>query len=379
MNYRDFPAAGKQVSALGMGCMRLPTLNEEGHPIDRPEAIRLIRRAIDGGVTYVDTAYGYHDGKSEGLVGEALKDGYRERVTLATKLPVWLVKEHADMEKLLDEQLGRLGVDHVDVYLAHALDGKRFDEMEKLGLLDFMDEMVKKGKIRYPGFSFHDDAAAFRHIVDSYDWKVAQVQMNLLDEFNQATMDGVRYAASKGIRLVVMEPVRGGALVKGVPEEVKALYEEGAPGRSAAEWAFRWLIDKPEFMTILSGMSTEKQVDDNLRIFGAADVGCLTEAEKDVVTRVRKAYEARIKVGCTGCEYCMPCPQGINIPLIFKSYDTASMFGDAEGFKRQYNTRIEVKASACVGCESCVSACPQHFATPIPEMLRRIHAENFEN
>lgn len=376
MFYRDFPAAGKKVSALGMGCMRMPTLNKEGNPIDRPAAISLIRRAIDSGVTYVDTAYGYHNGNSEGLVGEALKDGYRERVTLATKLPVWLVKEHADMERLLDEQLGRLGVDHVDVYLAHALDGKRFDEMKDLGLLEFMDEMVRKGKIRYPGFSFHDDAAAFRHIIDSYDWKLAQVQMNLLDEFNQATMEGVRYAASKGIRIVVMEPVRGGALVKGVPDEIRALYEQGAPRRSPAEWAFRWLIDKPEFMTILSGMSTSEQVDDNVRIFSAADVGCLSDEEKAVITNVRKAYEARIKVGCTGCEYCMPCPQGIKIPEIFKSYDSASMFGDVEGFRKHYNA-LEVNASACVGCESCVSACPQHFATPIPEMLRRIHEENF--
>ena len=376
MNYRDFPVANRKVSALGMGCMRMPTLNEEGKPIDRSAAVALIRHLIDNGVTYVDTAYPYHDGKSEGLVGEALKDGYRERVTLATKLPCWKIEKHEDMEATLDEQLERLGVDCVDVYLAHALDGARFDKMVELGLFDFMDEMVKKGKIRYPGFSFHDDADVFRRIVDSYDWKVAQVQMNILDEFNQATMDGVRYAASKGIRIVVMEPVRGGALVRGVPEEVKALYEEGAPGRSAAEWAFRWLIDKSEFMTILSGMSNMEQADDNLRIFGAADVGCLSEKEKDVLTRVRKAYEARIKVGCTGCEYCMPCPQGINIPRIFKSYDTASMFGDSEGFKKQYNS-FEVNASACVECGSCVGVCPQHFATPIPEMLRKIHEENF--
>ncbi len=376
MYERRFPAANHAVSALGMGCMRMPTLNEEGHPIDRPAAIRLIRHAIDGGVTYVDTAYGYHDGKSEGLVGEALKDGYRERVTLATKLPVWLVNERADMERLLDEQLSRLQVDHVDVYLAHALDGARFDKMRDLGLLEFMDEMVKKGKIRYPGFSFHDDAAAFRRIIDSYDWKVAQVQMNLLDEFNQATMDGVRYAAGKGIGIVVMEPVRGGALVKTVPDEIRALYEAGAPGRSAAEWAFRWVIDKPEFMTILSGMSTIEQVDDNLRIFSSAQAGCLTEAEQETLEKVRKAYEARIRVGCTGCEYCMPCPQGIKIPQIFKGYDTASMFDDFSGFYREYN-KMEVNASACVGCESCVAACPQHFKTPIPEMLKKIHEECF--
>ena len=373
---RNFPAANHAVSALGMGCMRMPTRNEEGNPIDRPEAIRLIRHLIDNGVTYVDTAYGYHDGNSEGLVGEALKDGYRERVTLATKLPVWLVSERADMEKLLDEQLARLQTDHVDVYLAHALDGERFDKMRELGLFDFMDEMVAKGKIRYPGFSFHDDAAAFRRIVDSYGWKVAQVQMNLLDEFNQATMDGVRYAAGKGIGIVVMEPVRGGALVKTVPDEIRALYEAGAPGRSAAEWAFRWLIDKPEFMTILSGMSTMEQADDNLRIFSSAEAGCLSDAEKETIEKVRKAYEARIKVGCTGCEYCMPCPQGIKIPEIFKGYDTASMFGDFTGFTKRYN-EMEVNASACVGCGSCVAACPQHFKTPIPEMLKQIHGECF--
>ena len=270
MKYRDFPAAGRKVSTLGMGCMRMPMTNEEGHPIDRPEAIKLIRHLIDGGVSYIDTAYPYHNGQSEGLVGEALKDGYRERVTLATKLPVWMVKKREDMERFLDEQLKRLGVDYVDVYLAHALDGKRFDTIRELGLFEFMDEMVKKGKIRYPGFSFHDEADQFRRIVDSYDWKVAQVQMNLLDEFHQATMDGVRYAAGKGIRIVVMEPVRGGSLVKTVPDEIRALYEAAVPGRSAAEWAFRWLIDKPEFMTILSGMSDLAQADDNLRIFDSA-------------------------------------------------------------------------------------------------------------
>lgn len=377
MNYREFPVADRKVSALGAGCMRLPTLPEEGNPIDRPAAIAMLRHLIDNGVTYVDTAYGYHNGQSEGLVGEALKDGYRERVTLATKLPVWLVNERADMERLLDEQLARLGVDSVDVYLAHALDGKRFDDMVKLGLFEFLDEMLAKGKIRYPGFSFHDDAHVFKRIVDSYDWKVAQVQMNLLDEFHQATMDGVRYAASKGIRIVVMEPVRGGALVKSVPSEIQALYEAGAPGRSAAEWAFRWLIDKPEFMTILSGMSNLEQANDNLRIFSAADIGCLSDAERDVLTAVRKAYEARIRVGCTGCEYCMPCPQGIKIPQIFKGYDTAFMFDDYTAFKKRYNS-MEVKASECVGCEACVAACPQHFATPIPEMLKKIHEECVE-
>lgn len=371
MKYRDFAAAGHPVSVLGMGCMRMPTLNEEGRPIDRPEAIKIIRHLIDNGVTYVDTAYPYHDGKSEGLVGEALKDGYRERVTLATKLPVWKIEKYEDMEATLDEQLARLDVDHVDVYLLHSLDRERFDKLVDMGVLKFLDEMVAKGKILYPGFSFHDEADAFRYIVDSYDWKIAQVQMNLLDEFKQATMDGVRYAVSKGINIVVMEPVRGGSLVKNVPNEIQELYH-AVPGRSAAEWAFRWLIDQPEFMTILSGMSNTEQADDNLRIFSEADVGCLSESEKEVLVKVREAYEARIQVGCTGCEYCMPCPQGINIPGIFRGYDSAYMFDDIDGFKARY-AKMEVKADACVGCEACVGVCPQHFATPIPQMLEQIH------
>ena len=374
MKYREIPGTGRKVSALGMGCMRLPTLDTEGHPIDYPEAIRIVRHAIDSGVNYVDTAYGYHGGESERLVGAALKDGYREKVTLATKLPVWKVSKYEDMEALLDEQLGKLGVPYVDVYLLHALDGARFDQMLELGVLRFLDEMVAKGKIRYPGFSFHDDAAAFRKIVDAYDWKVCQVQMNVLDEFNQATMEGVRYAASKGIGVIVMEPLRGGSLTKKLPEEIKALYDAAPVRRTPAEWAFRWVIDKPEFITILSGMSAMVQLEENLRIFDEAEAGCLTPADAELLTNVRLAYEKRIRVGCTGCEYCMPCPQGINIPRIFRGYDEASMFDNFEGFFARY--KRDNAENPCVSCGACVAACPQHFKTPIYEMLANIYAES---
>ncbi len=376
MNYRTMPGTQLKVSALSMGCMRLPTLAEENNPIDMPEAVKMVRHAIDQGVNYIDTAYPYHGGMSEVLVGEALQDGYREKVILATKSPVWKVEKYEDFEVLLDEQLKKLKTDHVDVYLLHALDGDRFKKLVALDFGKFLDDMVAKGKVRYPGFSFHDDKEPFLEILKAYDWKVCQVQMNLLDEFNQATMDGVREAAKRGIGVVAMEPVRGGGLTKNVPDSVLEIYRSTGKELSPAEWAFKWLIDKPEFMTILSGMSTMEQIDDNLRIFSENDVGCLTDAERAMLTRVREAYEARIKVGCTGCEYCLPCPMEINIPHILRGYDQAHMFGNVPGYFERY--RKQVPELKCVSCGACVSACPQHFATPINEWLRIIHEESAE-
>ena len=371
MQYRHFPGTDITASVLGYGCMRLPVTNEEGNPIDRPEAIRLIRTAIDSGVTYVDTAYGYHNETSEVVVGEALKDGYREKVTLTTKLPCWKVEKREDMEMLLDTQLKRLQTDHVDFYLAHALNGERFDKMVSLGLFDFMDEMKKKGKIRYAGFSFHDDAATFRRIIDAYPWSLAQVQMNMLDENNQATMKGVEYAASKGIGIVIMEPLRGGSLTKTVPASIQKLYDAMPEKRTAAGWAFRYLYNRPEIVTILSGMSAYEQVTENLEIFKEAVPGCCTEEELKLFADVRAAYEARVKVGCTGCEYCQPCPNEVLIPRVFRSYDNANVFDTLPGFYKKYLETSEAKK--CLQCGACESACPQHIA--IREWLKKIDAE----
>ena len=373
MEYRVFPNIDVCASLLGMGCMRLPT-TEDGS-IDEPKAIEMIRYAIDHGVTYVDTAYGYHDGKSEVLVGKALRDGYRERVTLTTKLPVWLVKTYDDMERLLDEQLSRLQTDHVDFYLLHAIGRERFDMLRKLDYKRFLNDMVAKGKIRYPGFSFHDDAESFREILDDYDWKLAQVQMNLLDEFNQATLDGVRYAAQKGVGIVIMEPLRGGMLAKNPPENVAQVYAKLPGERTHIDWCFRWLYDQPGVKVILSGMSNMDQLVDNLRIFEHTGSDCLTDEERALLTDVRKAYESRVRVGCTGCRYCADCPKEVNISRIFRELDTCYMFDDMERYRRVYAKLVEEKhdGSQCIKCGKCESACPQKFH--IRELLADIDAE----
>ena len=373
MKTMKFPGTDITASCLGFGCMRLPMAEDK---IDRPEAIALIRKAIDSGITYIDTAYGYHNGESETVVGLALKDGYRERVTLATKLPVWKVEKPEDMERLLDEQLSRLQVEYVDFYLLHALDWESYQKVRDMGAHDFLNRMIEKGKIRYPAFSFHDDAEAFRKIVTDYPWKMAQVQMNVLDEFNQATLKGAQeFAEQRGIGVVVMEPLRGGALARNIPEEVQALYDQAETKRSPVEWAFRWIYDKSAFVTTLSGMSNLEQLEDNLAIFDKAEVGVMTEAEKDMMTEVRKAYESRIRVGCTGCEYCMPCPKGVKIPNIFRGVDSASMFGTLDSFKKRYEGMGEKGegANQCVKCGLCEKACPQHIS--IRAHLEAIHKE----
>ncbi|MBQ2955848.1 MAG: aldo/keto reductase [Clostridia bacterium] len=373
MQMITFPGTDITASRLGMGCMRLPV---DGDKIDRPAAIKLIRDAIDNGVTYIDTAYGYHNRESEIVVGEALKDGYRERVTLVTKLPVWLVEKPEDMEKLLDEQLEKLQTDHVDFYLLHALSWGSYEKVRNMGAREFLDRMIEKGKIRYPAFSFHDDAEAFRKIITDYPWKMAQVQMNVLDEFNQATLEGCyKYAEERGIGLVVMEPLRGGALARNIPDEIQSLYDQAAEKRTPVEWAFRWLYDKTPFMTILSGMSNTEQLMDNIRIFSGAEFGVMTQDEKDMMTKVRETYEARVRVGCTGCEYCMPCPKGVKIPNIFRSLDNAAMFNTLDGFKKRYAAMVEKGegANQCVKCGLCEKACPQHIQ--IRQKLAEIHEE----
>jgi predicted aldo/keto reductase-like oxidoreductase len=382
MHYRKVPKTGEELSILGFGAMRFPT-TEDGE-IDEPRAIAQMRTAIDNGVNYVDTAWPYHNGKSEGVVGKALKDGYREKVAIADKLPQWLVKSREDMDKYLDAQLERLDVDCIDYYLIHALEGNSWDRSVELGVKDFLDKAIASGKIRYAGFSFHGVAGDFIRIADSYPWTFCQIQYNFLDTENQAGTAGLKYAASKDIAVMIMEPLRGGNLSSPTPPDgVQEIFDEAKIKRQPVEWALRWVWNHPEVTLVLSGMNEEAHVEQNLAIASEAEAESLTEAELAIVDRVAARYKELMQVACTGCAYCMPCPAGVRIPGCFEFFNSVHLFKDKEPIlKRQYALMLSGKfsgqaayASQCVECGQCEEHCPQHIA--IPEELKRV-ADFFE-
>lgn len=374
MNKVPFGKLGFDVSRLGFGMMRLPTfeVEKDKRVIDRPEAIRMLRHAIDHGVNYVDTAYGYHDGESEIVTGVALKDGYREKARLTTKLPQWLVNEHADMDRLLDEQLRKLDQPYVDFYLLHALNADAFHKLQSLDYKSFVKRALGDGRIKHIGFSFHDNKEAFLEIIDDYDWDAAQIQFNYLDDESQATLEGLRYAGSKGINIIVMEPLRGGAIAD-PPQEIREMMADDPRSWSPVEWAFRYVADFPEVVTILSGMSTFEQVEDNLDIFSRVAPLSLTEQDHAFIKELKQAYLSRIGIGCTRCNYCQPCPQGVLIPRIFAAYNDAYMFDRYEKLSWEYARILkeEGDAARCVACGQCEEACPQKLQ--IIDLLQMVH------
>lgn len=369
MLYRTLGKTNEKVSQLGFGCMRLPVIDGDGTKIDEKKATEMIRSAIDRGLNYVDTAYPYHGtggeegGQSELFVGRALKDGYREKVNLATKLPSWLIKTREDMDKYLNRQLKRLQTDRIDFYLLHALSAERWDNLEKLGVKEFLDSAIKDGRIRYAGFSFHDKLDVFKRIVDSYNWSFCQIQYNYLDEYNQAGTEGLKYAANKGLGVVIMEPLRGGRIVRNLPEKAKDAINKAEIKRSPAEWGLRWVWNHPEVSVVLSGMNVKENVEENLRVANEAEPNSLTENELKLIDEVKNAFKERIKVNCTGCEYCMPCPGGVNIPKNFSCYNEYSTFVTKETekeLKSIYNQVVESeRADKCLKCGKCEKACPQ--------------------
>ncbi|NLO34993.1 MAG: aldo/keto reductase [Clostridiaceae bacterium] len=379
MDYRKIGRDQVATSLFGMGCMRLPLeVQPDGSKqygkIDEDEAIRMIRYAIDHGVTYLDTAYPYHQGNSERVVGKALTGGYRDKVLLATKMPVWQVKKAADFERLLNEQLEKLQTTWIDFYLLHALNEDSWKKVKQLGVLDFLEKARQAGKIRHIAFSFHDQLPVFKEIIDSFAWDMCQIQLNLLDEHYQAGLEGMHYAADRGISIVVMEPLRGGALAQKVPQDIKAVWEQAPVKRSPAEWAFRYLTDYPQVSVILSGVTTMEQLVDNIRSFADAKPDSLTEQEKDLIGQVQTLYRDKIKVGCTGCNYCMPCPSGVSIPDVFRIYNQAFLYEDLEASRKQYQSLISKQhdASQCVSCGQCEPQCPQNI--PIIAKLAEAHA-----
>ena len=379
MLYRKIPKTGDELSLLGFGCMRLASKADGS--IDEERAKKQVRTAIDQGVNYVDTAWPYHLGQSEPFVGRALADGYRERVKLATKLPSWLIKDREDMDKYLNAQLEKLQTDHIDYYLVHALVGDLWDTVEKLGVKEFLDRVKADGRIRNAGFSFHGFSDDFSRIVDAYSWDFCQIQYNFLDERNQAGTRGLVYAASKGLGIIIMEPLRGGNLARNVPPVVKKIWDQAQEKRSPAEWALRWVWNHPEVTVVLSGMNDEAHIQENLRIADQAYPDSLTKADLQLAHKVEKTYRELMKVGCTGCQYCMPCPNGVNIPLCFEEYNNLSMAENPNGEKFMYAARLGGAvalgkpefASLCVKCGECVEKCPQHI--DIPAVLESVVAE----
>lgn len=353
------------VSALGLGMMRLPTRDSDPAHIDEAATERLFLAAIEQGVTYVDTAYPYHNGASEIVTGKLInKHGLRDKVQLATKCPVWLVREETDWEKLLSEQLAKLDTDHIDFYLLHALNAERWDTIQRLRGLEYLERAKAQGKIRHIGFSFHDSRDVFTRIIDGYNnWEFCQVQYNYLDTDFQAGLQGIRYAAERHIGVIVMEPLRGGALAK-VPEAVERLFAATGQIRRPAEWALRFALDRPEVVTVLSGMGSAEQVIENTAVAGYAAAHNLSSQELAAYSGAAAYFHEKMPVPCTSCGYCMPCPNGVAIPDVFAIYNSAVAFDEREGNSKWYQKGYVSSgkgADSCIACGECMPKCPQHI------------------
>jgi len=312
-------------------------------------------------VNYLDTAYGYHGGNSERFLGRALKGGYRSKVHLATKLPCWKVESAQDFDKLLNEQIEKLQTDHIDFYLLHGLNAENWHKMRDLDVIPWAESAIADGRIHHLGFSFHDKTEALMEIIDAYDsWTLCQVQYNYIDIENQAGTKGVRYAASKGLAVIAMEPILGGRLVN-PPGEIQALWETSAHKRKPADWALQWLWNQPELTVALSGMSTMSQVEENLASAGRAGVNSLLDEELTLIGRVREQYQALSPIPCNKCNYCMPCPNGVNIPRVFETYNQGLIYNQPDGARQAYTYWIPEleRANQCIDCKNCEELCPQ--------------------
>ena len=357
MKYFDFK--DEKISRLGYGCMRFKTIDEDPSQIDKEKSSKIIKEAIEKGLTYIDTAYPYHEKMSEKFVGEFLEENnLRNEIYLATKLPCWLVKEKDDFYKIFNEQLENLRTDYLDFYLLHSLDIKRFREMVDLGVFDFVDELKEKGLVKNIGFSFHDEYEAFEEIIMAYDWDFCQIQLNFLDINLQAGMKGYNLAKKMGIPVVIMEPVKGGRLAN-PPQEVLDLMDD--KNLSPAQMALKFPLSLDNVMTVLSGMNDIDQVRENLEIASIVAPGDLDKDDEDFYDKARAIYKSREKIACTACEYCLPCTVEINIPKVFSMWNNAYLYDEAEKSKKAYEEYLKdgVNPEACIECGKCEKICPQ--------------------
>ena len=383
MQYRSMPGSGEQLSALGFGCMRLPTRvgGQVSSLIDKDAALRQITLAIDGGVNYLDTAATYHLGASETFLGKyVLSDGYRDKVNIATKLPCMTIRKKEAIREAFRKQLEKLQVDVIDYYLLHSLDGGLWDRMVSFEVMDFMDSIRASGEIRKMGFSFHGRKDDFVRIADAYDWDFVQVQFNMVDEQFQAGIEGIRHAHGKGMGVIVMEPLRGGSLVGKIPAEVQKIYDTAEIKRSPVDWALRWILNHPEVTLVLSGMNQDAHIRQNLQIVSDALPGGMSAREQQIVARVRDAYDQLLQVRCTACAYCMPCPAGIDIPAALKNLNNYHMFsrwgariGHAMHLGVQTQDGRPHWTTDCTDCGKCEEKCPQNV--PVRSVFKQVQKD----
>ena len=368
MRYRKLGKSNLEASILGFGAMRLPMVGDPGGlagfdpkiPIDEARADKMVQYALDKGVNYFDTAYGYHGGKSETYIGKILHP-VRAKVLIASKLPVWNIQKTEDFERIFQEQLGKLQTDYLDVYLVHGLSSIHWEKMKRLGVLEFISKLKADGRIRSIGFSFHDEIKVFKQIVDAYDWDVTQIQYNFYDQDYQAGREGMRYAAGRGIGIIIMEALRGGKLVNRIPDEVQKIWDSADVRRTPAEWGMRWVWNHQEPDVVLTGSSSLDQLKENIDIIRDAEPDSLTAEELALFDRARAFYRSKLKVDCTSCAYCMPCPGGVDIPSNLQLYNETFLTGDKEFSPFFYNNLMDESQRGfnCTECGECMEKCPQ--------------------
>lgn len=370
MEYREFNKTGEKISLFGFGTMRLPAVDTDYGQIDEKEAIRMMRYAIESGVNYFDTAYMYHNGTSEGVLGKALQDGYRDKVYIADKMPLWLAKKEGGFEAIFENQFKRLNVDHIDFYLLHSLDRISWQKVKEKGVMPYLEKMKAEGRIGKIGFSFHDELSVFKTIINEYPWEFCQIQLNYMDAEFQAGVEGLKYAGEKGLPVVIMEPMKGGKLTQSIPEYIQAIWDKAPVKRSPAEWALRFVADFPEVLTILNGVSTMGQLEENIRILSCAPPDSLSAEEHRIIKEAADGYNRMIKASCTNCKYCMPCLQDINIPETMNIYNQWHLYHAYAPTKRELTLRIPEgkRPSNCTDCKACEEKCPQHL--PISSIMR---------